>query len=126
MVAAATAILCGLLYLILTDIGFGNTAEWLLGVSVFAFGSGICQLFSSNFKEKKTVLYILKAIAVVLAIVLVVFIYISMANQPYTTVNPDKQPARNAVVTLSLILAYVAAVVNAGDLALNFLLKEEE
>lgn len=126
LAGAATAVLCGLMYLILSDIGFGNTAGWLLGVSLFAFGSGICQFFSQNFKENKVVLYILKSVAVALAIALVVFFYISMANEPYTTVNPDKQPARDTIVTLSLIVAYISTVIQAGDLSLNLLLKEEE
>lgn len=119
-------IAAGLLYLVLTDLKFGNTAEWLLLVSILAFGSGICGLFSANFKEKRLTMLILKGAAVALSIGLIIIIFISRGCSPYTEVEPVKQAAASAAVTISLVFAFVSVPFLGLDLAANIAFPEED
>lgn len=119
-------ITAGLLYLILTDLNYGNTAPWLLLMSIFAFGGGICGFFSASFKEKRTIMLILKSAAVALSICLIVFMFVSMGQPPYTTVTPVKIPAAHSAVVISLVVAFVSAPFLALDLAANIFFPEEE
>lgn len=119
-------IAAGLLYLILTDLNFGNTAPWLLLMSVLAFGGGICGFFSASFKEKRPIMLIFKGAAIFLSICLIIFMFVSMGKPPYTTVTPVKIPAAHAAVVISLVVAIVSVPFLALDLSANIFFPEEE
>lgn len=125
-VGCLAVIVAGLLYLILTDLKFGNTAAWLLGVSVLAFGSGICGLFSVSFKEKKTVMYILKGAAVALCIGLIILIFVSKVSSPFVDVSEVLKADANTAVTIPLVFAFISAPFLAADIALNLIWKDED
>ncbi len=121
-------ILAGLLYLIMTDLTFGNTSVWLLSVAVCAFGGGICMLLSANFKEKVVPYYILKSISVVAGALLAVVIFLSRGFEPFTTLSAAVLSKATLTVTLTGILAIVGSVACFADTLLNLFLtsKEEE
>lgn len=119
-------ILAGLLYLIMTDLTFGNTSVWLLSVAVCAFGGGICMLLSANFKEKVVPYYILKSISVVAGALLAVVIFLSRDFEPFTTLSAAVLSKATLTVTLTGILAIVGSVACLADTLLNLFLKSKE
>ena len=119
-------ILSGLLYLVMTDLAFGNTSIWLLSVAVCDFGSGICMLLSANFKEKIVPYYILKGISVLLGVLLAVVIFISKGFEPFTELSQSVVSQATFAVTLTGILAIVGSVACLADVLLNLFLPNKE
>lgn len=103
-------VLSGLVYILFTDLKFYNTAPWLLGASVLAFGSGICGLFSANFKENKVVMFILKGVSVALSVGLIVFMFVSKVNTPFTEINADLLDDAHEIVNTALVFAFISVV----------------
>ena len=73
----------GLTYMLMSDFLLSNAAIWLLIASVCSFGSAICIILSSNYKEKPVTMYILIGVAILLTILFLVTIY-SFAQMPLT------------------------------------------
>lgn len=65
----------GLAYMLVSDFLLSNASIWLLLTSVFSFGSAVCIILSSNYKEKPTTMYILLGVAILCAILFLVTIY---------------------------------------------------
>ena len=120
----------GILYVLISDIGMGNSAQWLFGGITIALASNVCAIFGENIKDDNpTLCTVLKAIAIALAAIFVVYIYLfknAPICQPANLKFDDKKiAARDATIAFSLIFGYISIVVQAANLALGLVFKEE-
>lgn len=119
-------VLSGLIYLLFTDLRFSNTAPWLLGASILAFGGGICGFFSANFKEKKVVMLILKGASLALSVGLIAFMCVSKVNAPFTEINAEIIDEAHTIVNTALVFVYIAVAFLALDLASTIVFPERD
>lgn len=120
-------VLSGLIYLLFTDLTFSNTAPWLLGASILAFGSGICGFFSANFKEKKVTMFILKGVSLVLSVGLIVFMCVSKTNTPFIEIPAGKVFDKAlSIVNTALVFAFISLAFLALDLASAIVFPERD
>lgn len=125
LVGLLAMFLAGICYMVMSDLGFGNLATWLIVATVLSMGSAICQFFSVNMKDFPVKQIILRSIAVALAIGFVVFLHVVTGTEFYQSITPNKVPARNACTTVSLILGYLALVSQIANLVLIATVKDE-
>lgn len=84
LVGGVVIAVIGFLFIAITDLYLRSTST-LLFISVFlSIGSGIFFLLSESFRNKKTIYFVLKGVAIALSILFIIFLF-GMANQ-----DPDK------------------------------------
>lgn len=123
--ATISIFVAGLVYMLMSDITFGNSSQWLILSVLFSFGSGICLFFSVRIKEKIVPYYILKGSAIVLAIAYLVFLILFTKTTAYTSVVTARIAGRNATMIISYILSGISTALIVADTALDVFLPEE-
>ena len=74
IVGATLLAVVGIVFLVLSDLGLKNKAVWLLVSVLLSFGSSIVCFFSETVKDKPKLVYLLKGIALALAIGFIVYL----------------------------------------------------
>ena len=117
--------LAGLIYVLLSDVYLGNTAGWLFISILLSFGSGICFVLGETFKEKRWLTFVLKGVAIALAIGFIVFLYMFKASDFCNSLMVQKHKIRDITIILTLILSYLAVIVQTANIVLNAIFKED-
>ncbi len=112
-------------YMLLSDLGFGNEATWLILATILSMGSAICQFFSSNMKDRPVRRIVLRSVAVALGIGYVLFLHLSTTTDFYKGIMYDKLVLRNVCTIVSLIFAYIGVVAQIANLVLIATIQEE-
>lgn len=115
----------GLLYLLLTDLGYGNEATWLFVAAILSMGSAICVFFTTNMKDFPIRQLVLRCIGAALAIGFVVFIALSTKSEFYQKVNFEKVAARNTATIITLVFGAIGIVGQIANVVLTATVKDE-
>ncbi|HCY49526.1 MAG TPA: hypothetical protein DHU79_04605, partial [Clostridiales bacterium] len=94
--ATISIFVAGLVYMLMSDLTFGNSSQWLILSVIFSFGSGVCAFVSAKLKDKIVPYYILKGSAIALAIAYIVFLILFTNTTAYTSVAAARVAGRNA------------------------------
>ena len=124
----------GVLYLLMADLTFKNTADRLIIAVLLSFGSAILFFLSSNFNEKPKIMYLFKGLGVALAIGFVVYIHIFSGSEFYLGVldkfrkagisGESDLIASQATIVVTLILGYVSIVGQCANTVLEAVIKQ--
>lgn len=123
--ATISIFVAGLVYMLMSDLTFGNSSQWLILSVIFSFGSGICAFVSAKLKDKIVPYYILKGSAIALAIAYIVFLILFTNTTAYTSVAAARVAGRNATMVISYILGGISTALLVADTALDVFLPEE-
>lgn len=120
------AMFCGsIFYMVVSDLGFGNEASWLIIATIFSMGSAICQFFSTNMKDRSVTQIILRSVATVAGIGFILFLHLFMGTDFYKGISYKYVDARDVCMVVTLILSYVSVVAQIANLALIITVPEE-
>lgn len=120
------AMFCGaIFYMVLSDLGFGNEASWLIIATILSMGSVICQFFSTNMKDRPVTQIILRSVATVVGIGFILFSHLFMGTDFYNGISYKYVDSRNVCMVVTLILSYVSVVAQVANLALIITVPEE-
>lgn len=122
--ATISIFVAGLVYMLMSDLTFGNSSQWLILSVIFSFGSGVCAFVSAKMKDK-IAYYILKGSAIALAIAYIVFLILFTNTTAYTSVAAARVAGRNATMIISYILGGISTALLVADTALDVFLPEE-
>lgn len=117
--------LAGVLYLIMTDLGYGNEASWLFVAAILSLGSAICVFFTTNLKDFPIRQLVLRCIGAALGIGFVVFIALSTRSEFYQKVNFAQVAARNSATIVTLIFGAIGVIGQVANVVLTVTIKEE-
>lgn len=139
----------GLFYILAGDMLLTIQSLWLMVAIVLSFGSAICAFVSGSFKERKKIMYILKSIALGLAVAFIVFIiiYLTISISKWDRDNPELWDKYNSkepnflikrvrydrpvriktmnIMTVTMVLGAVGLVAQVADLLLTVKLPED-
>lgn len=126
----------GVLYILMSDLIFGNTSTWLIIATLLSFGGAISFFFSNNFVEKPVVMYVLKALGLLLSIGFVIFIHLFQTTSFFVEKIEDfvneglsgegALMATWATVYICMALGYIAVAMQATNIILVAALKEDD
>ncbi|MCM1289937.1 MAG: hypothetical protein NC132_03800 [Corallococcus sp.] len=135
LIGVISMFLAGVLYMIMSDLSFGNTSVWLIIATLLSFGGAICFFFSNNFLEKPVVMYVMRGIGLALSVGFVIFLH-CFHNTEYFVgkiegfINEGLKgegalAASKATMIISYIFAYIGMVAQAANVVLVAVLKED-
>lgn len=135
LIGAISMFAAGLLYMIMSDLSFGNQSTWLIVATLFSFGGAIVFFFSNNYLEKPRAMYSMKIVGLVLSVGFIAFLHF-FDNSAFFTAKLDDfvnqgasakgtLAASKATMIISYIFAYVGAVGQAANIVMVATLKEE-
>lgn len=126
----------GILFIIMSDLTFKNNSGHLIIVVLLCFGSAITFFFSNNFAEKPIVMYVLKGLGLALAIGLVIYyhwfskteFYLNAVEKlrRYGEEKATEYAGAKASIVVALVFAYIAMLVQAANIVLTAVLKEDD
>lgn len=126
LVGMLAAFVGGIAYMLISDLAYGNQAQWLIIATVLSIGSAICFFFSDNMKDFPKKQLILRCVGLALAVGFVIFVHLNTCLDFYKNVNFAKVSGRNASTIISLIFGYIGIVGQAANVTLLVVFKEEE
>lgn len=125
----------GIFYVVMSDLSFQNTSDWLIISVLLSFGSAICMFLSVNFAEKPTILYLLKGLGVALGIGFVVFLHLFQTTDFYVSALDamrkdivEQGAALSmsvATMIISLVFGYTGLAGQIGNVVLTVVFKED-
>lgn len=135
-VGALTMFVAAVFYMIMSDLIFKNTSTMLIIATLLSFGSAILFFLSANFGEKKVIMYLLKAIGMLLGVGFIIYLHLVMTLDPYYLGKLEEFKAQGisgttslaltqVTVIATLALSYVAVVVQVVNTVIVALTKEE-
>ena len=134
IVGATLLAVVGIVFLVLSDLGLKNKAVWLLVSVLLSFGSSIVCFFSETVKDKPKLVYLLKGIALALAIGFIVYLYLFFQSEICTTIKASHKFAmyvgskrveisrldiKNLTQVISFVLGYAGVAIQAANIGLN-------
>lgn len=135
-IGVLTMFVGGLIFVVMSDLTFKNDSGNLIITVLLCFGSAIFFFFANNFIERPVVMYVMKGIGLALAIGLIVYYHLFSTSEFYlTAVDKLKKAglaakasyeAAKASIIIALVFSYVAAAVQAVNVALTATLKEDD
>ena len=118
----------GLFYLLVSDLYLLNSSQWLFYGSVCAFGAGLACLLSEGLRRKHTWFYVVKGIAIAVAILFVVVAFAYKGHCDVASVVKIKgftTAKVNSIVSLvslvSSILGFVGIAFQGCGIVLNLI-----
>lgn len=115
----------GILYMLLSDLGYGNEATWLFIASILSLGSAICVFFTTNMKDFPVRQLVLRCVGAALGIGFVVFLAVSTGTEFYRSVSFDKVAARDTSTIVSLVFGSIGVVCQIANVILTATVKDE-
>ena len=132
----------GVFYLFMSDLSFGNTAEWLILATVLSLGAAILFVLSANYPDKKAVVYSLKVCGLILSVGFVLYLHLFMGSETYLAALDKFQKALNSVqangmtgaqsilmssctMIVALVLSYVAIAAQVSNVVVTAVIKDE-
>lgn len=116
----------GLIFAVMGDLSVKSSSFWLIGGILLTFGSGVCVVLGDIFKEKPTVMWVMKGVALGLAVAYIGFMVgfnISTANANST--KPEILTANTVLLVLTLVFTVIAIAAQTLDVVLTATVKEE-
>lgn len=107
-ISVGGAFVVGLLFSVLGDLTLKAASYWLIGGILLAFGGGACMVLSETFREKPTVKWVLKGVALAAAVALIGYFVGCQIN--LLEVNQAKPAIRDAVVPVIITLIVLDAL----------------
>ena len=134
----------GIIFVLMSDLTYltaftddGNAPSiYLIATVLLAFGSAVIFFFANNYVEKPWAMYLMKGIGLALGVGLIIYYhwfsgckdYINAMNklQNYGLAKASVYAASKACIIITLILAYIAVVVQAVNIVLTATLNEDK
>lgn len=127
--------LAGVLFVIMSDLSIKNTSDRLIVSVLFSFGSAIAFFLANSLADKPKAMYVVKGIALALAVAFVVYIHVFSNGQFYTAAvdklirgglsTQGQLATARATIILALILGYISTLAQAANIACVALFKED-
>lgn len=84
-IGGITLLVTGLIYVLITDLYLSNSSVYLLLGIILALAGSVCFILAESFKDKIKVFYILKGIGIVMSIGFIVFLFLFMKTDIFST-----------------------------------------
>lgn len=121
----AGAFVAGLAFVLLCDIVIKIGSMWLFASILLSLGSGICEMLSETFREKRKTCIALKGAALGLAIAFIGFLPFFRFG-PLISFETNREKGLSLIITIICVaITLVALVGQIGDLALTVKNKED-
>ena len=134
-VGALSMFVVGVVYMLMSDLTFNNTASRLIVAVLLAFGSAILFFLSDNFNEKPVIRYLFKGLGLALAAGFVLYIHLFMVSDYFLEVldtfrkagisKASDLAATEATVIIALVIGYVAIAAQIVNVVFTVLFKED-
>ena len=135
-VGSLTMLVAALFFMLMADLSFNNTSSSLIIATVLSFGGAILFFLSANYDEKPKVMYLLKALGILLSVGFILYLHLFMNFNAYYLGKLDEFTKKGvsgvadlakskATMIVTLILSYVAIVAQAANTVLVATFKEE-
>lgn len=138
-VGAFAVVVGALIFVLATDFVLKLGAAWLFVVMVLAIAACACQVLSDSYRDKRKTAIILKAVAIVLCIALIAFMFIYMSAAFKSTgkasvddlfylkkYTPNNKSFCTMVVIITVVFAALSVVGLTYDLVRTIRAKDDE
>lgn len=134
-VGALTMFVVGVLYMLLSDLTFNNTADRLIISTLLSFGSAIVFFLSANYADRRILTFILKVLGILLGIGFVVYIHYFQNTEYFLGVLEDFRKkgisgqsdlvTSQLTIILTLVLGYISLAGMIANTVLVAVIKED-
>lgn len=134
-IGALAMFFVGVVYMLMSDLTFNNTSDRLIISVVLSFGSAILFFLSASFNEKPKIMFLLKGIALALAVGFIVYIHLFQVSDYFLGVLKDfknagkakakELAASQATIVIALVVGYISLVGQVVNTTLVATIKED-
>lgn len=135
LIGAISMFAAGLIYMIMSDLSFGNTSVWLIIATVLSFGGALIFFFANSFAEKPALMYFMKILGLVLSVGFVAFLHYFNGTEYFVGklnefidmgLSGEKKLALSkATIIISWVLAYAGALGQIVNIVAGAAIKEK-
>lgn len=135
-VGAFAVVVGAIFFVFATDFLLKLGAAWMFVTIVLALGACVCQILSDTYRDRRTTAIVLKAVAILLCVLLIAFMFIYLSTATTGVKNADSifyikkyTKSNRALCTMVVIVTTVFSALSAAaltfDLVKTITTKEE-